>query len=101
LVHRLTGIEIGFNLATRDVLLLYFFSAIGLNADLKTLVAGGRPLLVLVGWWSPSVAWFFRTDWGGCRQLLGLNPFTGLLGGLGVPAGLVRHRDCLGAPRCH
>ena len=44
LVHGVSGLEINFNLDTRDFLLLYFFATIGLNADVKTLLAGGRPL---------------------------------------------------------
>jgi hypothetical protein len=47
--NRVLGTEIGFNLQTRDFLLLYFFAAIGLNADIKTLLSGGWPLLILVG----------------------------------------------------
>jgi ESS family glutamate:Na+ symporter len=43
-----TGVEIGFDLSTRDTLLVYFFTAIGLNARFSDLVAGGRPLLILL-----------------------------------------------------
>lgn len=42
------GIRIEFQLPLRDVLLLYFFAAIGLKSDLRTLLQGGRPLLVLL-----------------------------------------------------
>ncbi|HEY6632466.1 MAG TPA: sodium/glutamate symporter [Rhizobiaceae bacterium] len=42
------GAEIVFDLAARDMLLLYFFTGIGLNARLDDLVAGGKPLLVLL-----------------------------------------------------
>ena len=48
LVHALMGIEISFTLAARDMLLLYFFTGIGLNAKLDDLISGGRPLLVLL-----------------------------------------------------
>ncbi len=44
----LTGIEIGFDLSTRDTLLVYFFTAIGLNARFSDLVVGGRPLMILL-----------------------------------------------------
>lgn len=40
--------EIAFDLAARDMLLLYFFTGIGLNARLGDLLAGGKPLLVLL-----------------------------------------------------
>jgi glutamate:Na+ symporter, ESS family len=42
-------IEIGFSLEARDLLLLYFFTGIGLNARLDDLISGGRPFLVLLG----------------------------------------------------
>jgi len=42
------GIEISFSLEARDMLLLYFFTGIGLNAKLDDLVSGGRPLIVLL-----------------------------------------------------
>jgi ESS family glutamate:Na+ symporter len=42
------SIEVEFDLTARDLLLLVFFSTIGLSARLKTLVAGGRSLLILV-----------------------------------------------------
>src|SRR5215472_7605584 len=41
-------IEIKFSLDARDLLLLYFFIGIGLNAKLDDLISGGRPLLVLL-----------------------------------------------------
>ncbi len=40
--------EIDFDLATRDVLLVYFFTAIGLNARIQDLIQGGKPLVVLL-----------------------------------------------------
>ena len=43
------GVEISFTLDARDMLLLYFFTGIGLNARLGDLISGGRPLLVLLG----------------------------------------------------
>ncbi|MQT47880.1 MULTISPECIES: sodium/glutamate symporter [Pseudomonas] len=41
------GVEVTFDLGARDLLLLYFFAAIGLNTSLRTLAQGGRPLLIL------------------------------------------------------
>lgn len=43
------GLEINYDLDTRDRLLIYFFAAIGLNARLSDLIAGGRPLILLLG----------------------------------------------------
>jgi ESS family glutamate:Na+ symporter len=48
-IHEKLGLEIIFDLNARDMLLLYFFTGIGLNAKLADLIAGGRPLLVLLG----------------------------------------------------
>lgn len=45
----LTGAELEYELETRDRLLVYFFTAIGLNARIADLRAGGRPLLILLG----------------------------------------------------
>jgi ESS family glutamate:Na+ symporter len=44
----ISGNEIGFDLSTRDRLLVYFFTAIGLNARISDLVAGGKLLLILL-----------------------------------------------------
>lgn len=44
-----TGAEIHYELETRDRLLVYFFTTIGLNARIADLLAGGRPLLILLG----------------------------------------------------
>ncbi|ANO33128.1 sodium/glutamate symporter [Vibrio breoganii] len=41
-------IQVTFTLEVRDFLLLYFFAGIGLQADLKTLIKGGRPLFILL-----------------------------------------------------
>src|SRR5690606_13688112 len=35
--------------SARDLLLLYFFAAIGLSSNMRTLIAGGRPFLMLTG----------------------------------------------------
>ncbi len=48
LAYESFGREILFSLGARDMLLLYFFTGIGLNAKLGDLIAGGRPLLVLL-----------------------------------------------------
>lgn len=79
-VHAISGLEISFNLLTRDFLLLYFFAAIGLNADVRTLVSGGRPLLILIA--TTVVFMVLQNLTGiGVATLLGLNPLVGLLGG--------------------
>jgi ESS family glutamate:Na+ symporter len=46
--HHFFDVSVAFNLAARDLLLLYFFTGIGLNARLSDLLSGGKPLLVLL-----------------------------------------------------
>ncbi|WP_027259825.1 sodium/glutamate symporter [Leisingera aquimarina] len=48
LVYSLTGLQIEFEMQSRDYLLVLFFAGIGLNARLPDLVAGGRPLVILL-----------------------------------------------------
>jgi ESS family glutamate:Na+ symporter len=40
--------EINFDLSSRDQLLVYFFTAIGLNARFADLIEGGKPLVILL-----------------------------------------------------
>lgn len=47
LAYFVFGLRIGFDLEPRNLLLLYFFAAIGLRSDIATVRQGGRPLLVL------------------------------------------------------
>ena len=42
-----TGYRVVFELHIRDVLLVYFFTTIGLNARVSDLKAGGRPFVIL------------------------------------------------------
>ena len=46
-LHAVTGWNIGFELATRDRLLVIFFATVGINARLSNLLAGGRVLVIL------------------------------------------------------
>lgn len=48
IAYRVFGLAISFDLTARDMLLLYFFTGIGLNARLSDLVTGGKPLLILL-----------------------------------------------------
>jgi glutamate:Na+ symporter, ESS family len=41
-------LKVTFTLEVRDWLLLYFFAAIGLRADIRTLISGGKPLVILL-----------------------------------------------------
>jgi ESS family glutamate:Na+ symporter len=48
LVYIFADIQLEFDMRLRDILLLVFFSTVGLSARFKTLAAGGKALLVLV-----------------------------------------------------
>jgi len=47
LIYKSANVEISFDLQIRDILLLVFFSTIGLSAKFKTLVTGGKALFTL------------------------------------------------------
>lgn len=80
LVYAVSGLEVSFDLAARDFLLLYFFAGIGLNADVRTLRAGGRPLLILL---AATVVYIVVQNLTGVAMasLLGFDPLVGLLTG--------------------
>jgi len=90
IVYAATGVAVEFELGGRDVLLVYFFTTIGINASLKDLLAGGRPLVVLlavtIGYMviqnltAVSVAGLF--DWPAAAGLLGGS--VSLIGGHGT-----------------
>jgi glutamate:Na+ symporter, ESS family len=48
IAYRAFGLAIKFDLDARDMLLLYFFTGIGLNARLSDLLRGGQPFFVLL-----------------------------------------------------
>ncbi len=48
LLYLAAGIKVVFELTARDVLLVYFFITIGLNAQFSDLKKGGRPLAILL-----------------------------------------------------
>jgi glutamate:Na+ symporter, ESS family len=78
--YYLGGLEVGFDLAVRDFLLLYFFAGIGLNADVRTLRSGGMPLLILL---AATIVYLLIQNLTGVAMasLLGFDPLVGLLTG--------------------
>lgn len=48
LIYIIFGTEISYDLTTRDRLLVYFFTSIGLNARISDLIKGGKTLLILL-----------------------------------------------------
>jgi ESS family glutamate:Na+ symporter len=73
-------LKISFTLDVRDWLLLYFFAAIGLRADIRTLVSGGRPLAVLL---ALATGFIFRQNLTGIgiATAFGMDPKAGLMVG--------------------
>lgn len=47
-VYLFAGLELEFELETRDFFLVLFFAGIGLNARLSDLISGGKPLMLLL-----------------------------------------------------
>lgn len=72
--------KIIFDLGMRDVLLLLFFAGIGLKADIKTLMTGGRPLAVLL---SLAIVFMLIQNVAGMSMasLFGLEPRAGMMVG--------------------
>jgi len=80
IIYAAADIEITFDLQIRDVLLLVFFSTIGLSAKLRTLVAGGKALVVLVV--VAAIFLVLQDATGvGLAMLFGAHPGYGLMGG--------------------
>jgi len=79
-LHLLSGLEVSFGLRARDVLLVYFFTTVGMNANFRDLRRGGRSLLFLV---VISAAVMVAQNLLGVTvaRLGGLPPATGLLAG--------------------
>lgn len=72
--------EILFELAVMDWLLIYFFTGIGLRADIQTLLKGGKPLLILLVLASTYIT--LQNLLGiSIATLFGLEPKTGLMSG--------------------
>jgi ESS family glutamate:Na+ symporter len=80
LIFAVTGTGISFDLRFRDILLVYFFAGIGLNSDIRSLLAGGLPLLILL---AVTVVYMFMQNFTGVgvASLFGLDGPVGVLGG--------------------
>ncbi len=75
-----SGIEVEFDLQERDLLLIYFFVTIGINASLRDLLKGGKPLAVLL---VLTIGYMVVQDFTGIAVagLFDLPAAMGLLGG--------------------
>jgi len=72
--------EFVFTLADRDTLFLIFFTTIGLSAQVKTLIEGGKTLGILL---VLAIAYLFIQNLVGIgvSEITGVNPVIGLIGG--------------------
>ncbi|MFS1920207.1 sodium/glutamate symporter [Vibrio lentus] len=79
-LYATTSIEVQFDLFARDVLLVYFFTTIGINSSLKDLFKGGKPLVILL-----TITIFFMIMQNivgiSVASMFGLEPVFGLLSG--------------------
>ncbi|MEZ8510019.1 sodium/glutamate symporter [Vibrio splendidus] len=79
-LYATTSIEVQFDLFARDVLLVYFFTTIGINSSLKDLFKGGKPLVILL-----AITIFFMIMQNivgiSVASMFGLEPVFGLLSG--------------------
>lgn len=80
LLYWLIGVEISFDMANRDMLLIVFFTTIGLSSRLDVLVQGGRALLTLL---VLAVGYLFLQNLVGIAvaSAAGQTPVLGLLTG--------------------
>ncbi|MCG9604423.1 sodium/glutamate symporter [Vibrio chagasii] len=79
-LYATTSIEVQFDLFARDVLLVYFFTTIGINSSLRDLFKGGKPLVILL-----VITIFFMVMQNivgiSVASMFGLEPVFGLLSG--------------------
>lgn len=80
ITHFTGGVSVEFTLSARDILLVYFFTTIGINASFKDLLAGGKPLVILLGL---TVFFMLLQNAVGISvaSAIGLNESVGLLAG--------------------
>lgn len=78
-VYLASGIQVAFNMEVRDVLIIYFFTTIGINASVKDILTGGKPFFILL-----AITLFYlllQNSVGiGAATLLGVSPGVGLIG---------------------
>ncbi|MFD2252744.1 ESS family glutamate:Na+ symporter [Pseudochelatococcus lubricantis] len=79
-VYAFSGQKIGFELGMRDFLLLLFFAGIGLKADVRSLLTGGRPLAILL---ALAIVFMLLQNFTGLAMasMFGLDPRAGLMVG--------------------
>ena len=80
LLWALFDLKVSFEVGIRDFLLLVFFAGIGLKSDIRTLLAGGRPLVILL---ILATSFILLQNFAGMglARLFGMEPKAGLMVG--------------------
>lgn len=80
LIHSLFDITLDFSLFQRDVLLVVFFTCVGLSSEFSNLRQGGKTLLILL---TIAICYLFIQNFTGITvaTLTGLEPQVGILSG--------------------
>ena len=80
IIYVVFGITVEFDMKGRDIMLVYFFTTIGLNSNVRDLVKGGKPLIILL---TATILYMVIQNAVGISvaSLFGLNPLVGMLGG--------------------
>ena len=80
IIHFALGVTVEFDLKARDIMLVYFFTTIGLNSNIMDLVKGGKPLVILL---AATIFYMIIQNAVGITvaTLFGQNPLVGMLGG--------------------
>ena len=80
IIHGTIGIEVTFDLSARDAMLVYFFTTIGLSSNVRDILKGGKPLVILL---IATLLYMVLQDAIGISVavMFGLEPIVGLLGG--------------------
>ena len=80
LLYLLFNLDIIFDTRYRDILLIVFFTAIGLSTEVKSIIKGGKVLLIIAVF---AIAYIFLQNYIGISiaKLFNLNPATGFLTG--------------------
>ncbi len=80
ILYLLFDLNINFSTHYRDILLVVFFTAIGLSTEMKSIIKGGKALLILTVF---AVAYIFIQNYIGIyiAELFDMNPATGVAAG--------------------
>lgn len=80
LVYFIFDITVEFDLAFRDLMLVYFFTTIGLQSNIRDLLKGGKPLVILL---TATIIYMFIQNLVGISiaSVFGLEPVVGMIGG--------------------